>query len=246
MTSKIITKTILAIATLSLSQSTSLHAQDNSGAQKEMPAKALEESYVNPSLRGTILHDDYDALVMCKEKALDILSTLGDSDYGIKNRKAVKKLLSQEEQEISLEDLHGHHRVRSIQVNNSGIFIYPFFACRFTEKDGKPFFEKTAGSQRKSGFIYANKPTSMIFLGGWSVNDEPQTEYGSLNSVAGTLYKINENKLIMLFVRPYRDFEIYEFTKQQADQPSHFHRLANSRAKGVTLPTKGNDSLCER
>ncbi len=238
MTSKIITKAILAIATLSLSQSTSLHAQDKSGAQKEMPAKALEESYVNPSLRGTILHDDYDALVMCKEKALDILSTLGDSDYGIKNRKAVKKLLSQKEQEISLEDLHGHHRVRSIQVNNSGIFIYPFFACRFTEKDGKPFFEKTAGSQRKSGFIYANKPTYMIFLGGWSVNDEPQTEYGSLNSVAGTLYKINENKLIMLFVRPYRDFEIYEFTKQQADQPSHFHRLANSRAKGVTLPHK--------
>lgn len=125
MTSKIITKAILAIATLSLSQSTSLHAQDKSGAQKEMPAKALEESYVNPSLRGTILHDDYDALVMCKEKALDILSTLGDSDYGIKNRKAVKKLLSQKEQEISLEDLHGHHRVRSIQVNNSGIFIYP-------------------------------------------------------------------------------------------------------------------------
>ncbi|WP_168354652.1 DUF4893 domain-containing protein [Palleniella muris] len=181
--------------------------------QREMSAKALEESYVSPSLRGTILHDDYDALVMCKEKALGILSTLDNSDHGIKNRKAVEKLLNQKEHEISLEDLRGYHRVRSIQVNNNGIFTYHYFACRFTKQDGKPFFEKTAGSQRKSGFIYANKPTSMIFLGGWSVNDEPQTEYGSRNSVAGTLYKINDNKLIMLFVRPYRDFEIYEFTK---------------------------------
>lgn len=80
--------------------------------------------------------------------------------------------------------------------------------------DGKIFFEKTSGSQRKFGFIYDNKPDSKVFLGGWSINDDPQTTYDSENSVLGMLYKLGPNKLIMLFLAPdEQSFEIYELTK---------------------------------
>lgn len=79
------------------------------------------------------------------------------------------------------------------------------------EKEGRLFFEKTTGSQRKSGYIYDNRPDSKVFLGGWSVNNDPQTTYDSENSVAGKIYRIAADRIIMLFIAPDgRSFEIYE------------------------------------
>ena len=49
-----------------------------------------------------------------------------------------------------------------------------------------------------------------LFLGGWSVNNDPQTTYNSPNSVAGMVYKIGTGKIIMLFVMSNQTFEIYE------------------------------------
>lgn len=177
----------------------------------EMERVQLENTYVNPSLREYIYHDDYDRLVMAKEKALDILASLGDDAYGIKERKMVEALLTADGQEFSTQELTAYRKVRSIQVHNLGIFSYPYFSCRFRAKNGKTFFEKTSGSQRKSGYIYDNMPDSKIFLGGWSVNNDPQTAYSDgPNAEAGVLYKIGAKKLIMLFVVPNRSFEIYE------------------------------------
>lgn len=171
----------------------------------------LENTFVNPSLREFIYHNDYDRLVMAKEKALDMLASLGDDAYGIKEREMVKRLLTADELEFSSQELSAYRKVRSIQVNNLGIFSYPYFSCRFKTKDGKTFFEKTAGSQRKSGYIYDNMPASKIFLGAWSVNNDPQTAYDDgPNAEAGVLYKIGAKKLMMLFVTPNRSFEIYE------------------------------------
>ena len=53
----------------------------------------------------------------------------------------------------------------------------------------------------------------MVFLGGWSVNNDPQTTYNSPNSVAGMVYKIGTGKIIMLFVMSNQTFEIYELKK---------------------------------
>lgn len=157
--------------------------------------------------------DDYLLLAGGKEKALEILDGLGDDAYSIREKPMVRSLLTGKLQSFSPSELKAYRRVRSIQVNNMGIFSYPYFACRFREKDGMLFFEKTAGSQRKSGFLYENTPTTMVFLGGWSVNNEPQTTYGGSNSEAGMVYKIGEGKVIMLFVKANRTFEIYELKK---------------------------------
>lgn len=170
--------------------------------------------YVDYSLYGIIKNRDWDRLVLDREQALSVLDRLSSNAYGSNERLMVKKLLTTKALEISNQELLAYKRVRSIQVNDMGIFSYPYFNCRFKRMDGKIFFEKTSGSQRKSGFIYDNKPDSKVFLGGWSVNDEPQTTYDSDNSVPGMLYKLGSNKIIMLFLAPdEQSFEIYELTK---------------------------------
>lgn len=170
--------------------------------------------YVDYSLYGIIKNRDWDRLVLDREQALSVLERLPSNAYSANERLMVKKLLTAKALKISNQELLAYKRVRSIQVNDMGIFSYPYFSCRFKRTDGRIFFEKTSGSQRKSGFIYDNKSDSKVFLGGWSVNDEPQTTYDSDNSVPGMLYKLGSNKIIMLFLAPdEQSFEIYELTK---------------------------------
>lgn len=170
--------------------------------------------YVDYSLYGIIKDRDWDRLVLDREQALTVLENIPSDAYGLDEKSIVKKLLTAKPMKMSNQELLAYRRVRSIQVGRLGIFSYPYFTCRFKRKDGKLFFEKISGSQRKSGYIYDNKPDSKVFLGGWSVNDDPQTTYESENSEPGMLYKIGTNKLIMVFLSPdERSFEIYELTK---------------------------------
>lgn len=169
---------------------------------------------LNRALEGTILPADYRVLSHDLETAQEVLATITPRSYGYAEKKAVESLLNAQKQPVTPEEMIGFRRVRSFQINaRDGIFSYPYFNCRFKETDGKIFFEKTKGSQRKSGFLYQNSPESLIFLGGWSVNDEPQTTYGSDNSVAGTVYKIGNNKAIMIFPTEENRVEIYELIK---------------------------------
>ena len=169
---------------------------------------------LNPALEGTILPTDYGVLSLDREMARQALSTVMPGSYGYGEKGDVEKLLNAATYPLTPKEITGFKRVRSIQIDaRDGIFSYPYFNCRFRDIDGKIFFEKTRGSQRKSGFLYQNSPESLIFLGGWSVNDEPQTTYGSENSVAGTVYKIGSDKVIMIFPTDQDRVEIYEFVK---------------------------------
>lgn len=170
--------------------------------------------YIDYSLYGIIKDRDWDRLVLDREQAIDILDNLQLNVYGINEKPLVKKLLTARNLKFSTQELLSYKKVRSIQVGSLGIFSYPYFPCRFKYKNGKLFFEKIAGSQRKSGYVYENKPDSKVFLSGWSVNDDPQTSYDSENSEAGMIYKISANKIIMLFLSPdEQSFEIYELIK---------------------------------
>ncbi|MCM1312302.1 MAG: DUF4893 domain-containing protein [Bacteroides sp.] len=203
----------LAVAPMQTIAQTTIHEDLPNSTTSCIEEKHTESgnTYINPSLQDLLHHEDYDRLVMPKEKALKLLEALDNNAYGINERKTVSALLTASEQTFSLQDLSAYRKVRSIQVNSDGIFSYPYFSCHFKEKDGQTFFEKVTGSQRKSGYIYDNDSTSKIFLGGWSVNNDPQTTYSdSLHSEAGTLYKIGKKKMIMLFVVPDKKFEIYE------------------------------------
>lgn len=184
----------------------------DSSARVELAA--WEDTCMSPSLRGVVLPEDYGRLIMIEGEAIKILSSLGDDAYGVSERPMLMKLLTADHLDFTLLELVGYRRVRSIQVNDLGVYSYPYFSCRFRMAGDRVFFEKTSGSQRKSGYVYDNKPDSKVFLGGWSVNSDPQTVYGGPNSEAGMLYKIGNDRLIMLFVNPGRSFEIYELKKR--------------------------------
>lgn len=176
--------------------------------------KPVMPENLNPKLEGIILPSDYGVLARDRNIAWEALSTLTPKSYGCVEKNMVEKLLNAKTYPITPKDIIGFRRVRSIQIDaRDGIFSYPYFNCRFKKADGKVFFEKTTGSQRKSGYVYQNSPESLVFLGGWSVNDDPQTEYGGSNSVVGKVYKIGPRKAIMIFPTEEDRVEIYELTK---------------------------------
>ena len=176
--------------------------------------KPVMPENLNPKLEGIILPSDYGVLARDRNIAWEALSTLTPKSYGYAEKNMVEKLVNAKTYPITPKDMIGFRRVRSIQIDaRNGIFSYPYFNCRFKNVDGKVFFEKTAGSQRKSGFVYQNSPESLVFLGGWGVNDDPQTGYGSTNSVVSKVYKIGLRKAIMIFPTEEDRVEIYELTK---------------------------------
>lgn len=176
--------------------------------------KPVMPENLNPKLEGIILPSDYGVLARDRIIAWEALSTLTPKSYGYAEKKMVEKLLNAKTHPITPKDMIGFRRVRSIQIDaRDGIFSYPYFNCRFKKADGKVFFEKTTGSQRKSGYVYQNSPESLVFLGGWSVNDDPQTGYDSTNSAVGKVYKIGPRKAIMIFPTEEDRVEIYELTK---------------------------------
>lgn len=182
-------------------------------------AELRRESHTMPDnisdrLEQILLPSDYGVISADREKAREVLSAVSYGSYGYAERKGVERLLDAETYPVTPEEMIGFRRVRSIQIDaRGGIFSYPYFNCRFRKIGDKVFFEKTSGSQRKSGYLYQNSPESLIFLGGWSVNSDPQTEYGSKNSVAGTVYRIGPGKAIMIFPAEDGRVEIYELRK---------------------------------
>ena len=139
-------------------------------------------------------------------------NNLGPDAYGISDKYIVNNLINSPKLQITTAELFNFTKVRSIQGTGLGIFTYDFFSCKFKERDGKIFFQKTSGSQRISGYLYRKDDQSFVLLGGWSVNNDPLTNYQSINSCAGILYKISHNKLILIFsTKDY--YEIYEIVK---------------------------------
>ncbi|MFQ3578259.1 MAG: DUF4893 domain-containing protein, partial [Verrucomicrobiia bacterium] len=88
------------------------------------------------------------------------------------------------------------------------------------------FFEKISGSQRCSGWIFPDYPTRSFFLGGKTVNDDPQVTYSGFDAAVrlggtavetdtvGFLYRLGPDRLLLL-----RDlihdtsFELYELIR---------------------------------
>ncbi len=140
-----------------------------------------------------------------------------------RNYEHLQNLLKMNPIPIKSGDLMGYKKVRSFQASLYhslyfyAIYVYPYFGCRFSVSNGKLFFEKYAGSQRKSGYLYRKDDHTLVFLGGSYVEGYPKTEYGSDDSVLGTLYRLSSNKIVMLFWEKYDDgdirLEIYEFSK---------------------------------
>lgn len=181
--------------------------------EKKQQQTSVYANYSIPSLDWNKVKFD-DKLLLDDDitKCVNLLNALPDNAAYLEERPEILRLLKSTRLDIIPSDIFNYKRVRSIQVDKLGIFSYNYFNCRFKTKNNLLFFEKTSGSQRKSGYVYKNDQKSCIFLGGWTVNDDPQTIYGSENSIAGSLYRVGTNKLLMVFFDG-NSFELYEIVK---------------------------------
>ncbi len=130
-------------------------------------------------------------------------------------------VLAAKESPIKPSDLTGEWKVRSVQQGTGGaVFAYPWFKCRISETDGGLLkFEKTSGSQRRSGKLYRHNGTSLVFLGGSTVNEDPQVGYQgkaageepAVSDSYGVLVRLSPGRyaIIMDLGGP-RGWEIYE------------------------------------
>jgi len=175
-------------------------------------AKAEKLNEVNSEWKNIITNTDLNNINKAIELVVKINNSIAPNayDYGSSNK--FSKLVQQEKMPIRTQELFDFKKVKSIQGESLGIFEYDYFGCKFIEKNEKMFFQKTTGSQRKSGYLYRRDDYSFVFLGGWSVNNDPLTSYKSQNSEAGILYKVSQNKLILIFANEL-GYEIYDIIK---------------------------------
>ena len=131
----------------------------------------------------------------------------------------LQKIFNLKKEKITKKDLLGLRKVRSIQVGRIGVFKYPYFNCRFKEMEAGLFFEKTTGSQRRSGIVFVDEPTQLVFLGGRSMNDDPQRSYSSLiiskvtkHDSVGIFIK-RGGRILAVFPGKALTYEVYEFEK---------------------------------
>lgn len=168
-----------------------------------------------------------DELTHLIEKVKALHATGKKYDDQGKDRETVTKLLSEPLRQVPLKELKGDWRVRSLQGamigDTYGVYIYPWFKARFVTKKNGLFFEKTTGSQRRSGYLHApDAPgTAWIFAGGWSVNDDPQVPYSRTTGATapgekdsyGLLLGLKDGRLLLIFDVTDSRYEIYELKK---------------------------------
>lgn len=126
-------------------------------------------------------------------------------------KEATKQLLQTPHVQIVDNELGRLTKVKSTQISEMGIFDYPYFNCKFTQKGGDVYYRKTSGSQRQNGYIYKVDEKTRYFLGAWSVNDEPLKEYNSDQSILGAMFKLSSGKYIMIIVESRNSYNILEF-----------------------------------
>ena len=141
-----------------------------------------------------------------------LLNLTADAYYDYSSQKEyVKNLLQSQHVAFVDNELQRLTKVKSIQINGSGVFEYNFFACSFRQKNNSVYYRKTTGSQRQNGYLYRIDDKTRYFMGAWSVNDDPIKEYGSDQSIIGAMYKLSSGKYIMVIPEGNNCFNILEF-----------------------------------
>lgn len=124
-------------------------------------------------------------------------------------------------------ELTGAWRVRSIQGGLTGVFIYPFFKAKIeaTGQGRELRFAKLTGSQRRSGrLLPAADERALVFLGGSTVNENPQVGYSRLDDTVdaprrdsdtgGVFIRLSRDRYAMVLdAASPESFEIYDLRR---------------------------------
>lgn len=161
-----------------------------------------------------------------REIANDWRQRFANADFDPQGMRLLAELLDAPTQVIRPESLSGRWRLRSIQTNSLGVYVYPYFRADI-ELDAQGLrLRKAAGSQRRLGHLYPveDAPDSLVFLGGLTMNDSPQRFYsrsaksaadGPLDSdSAGVLQALGPDHLLLILdAASGEGFELYEMRR---------------------------------
>lgn len=134
----------------------------------------------------------------------------------------VEELLAEPHRALDAAALTGDWKVRSLQGGSYGIYTYPWFKARVTNRGGKLFFEKTSGSQRRSGWLLPPGDSGdWTFVGGATVNEDPQVGYSGSDGAdapresdsVGAVWSIAEDRVLMLLDVSENGYEIYQLKR---------------------------------
>jgi hypothetical protein len=187
-------------------------------------APALAGNADDATRWSTLLHADHRMRVEAAIATVDALIAALPADADHRARADIVALRAQTPLPIADAELAGGWRVRSLQVQADAIYAYPWFKARI-DADGSSWrFSKTSGSQRRSGRLWrdAGDPARLIFLGGSTVNDEPEVAYSAEHAAAdplesdsvGMLLRLGTAHLVMILdAVPGESVEIYELRR---------------------------------
>lgn len=134
----------------------------------------------------------------------------------------VEELLAEPHLPLDPAALTGDWKVRSLQGARYGVFPYPWFKARISARDGRLFFEKLTGSQRRSGWLLppADGKGDWYFVGGASVNEDPQVPYSKAagtdprdSDTVATAWGIAEGRVLMLLDVSDESYEVYQLKR---------------------------------
>lgn len=130
-----------------------------------------------------------------------------------------RRLVNASSLPLSIDELPAYTRVRSIQIDGTGLYSYDYFACRFFREGNLMRFRKQKGSQLKAGELSQVNERLISFDGCWFINGDKEL-YDDAHREKGCVTKVSRHKIILTIPREEGAFEILEFSKD--DGPAAF------------------------
>ncbi|QRY82219.1 DUF4893 domain-containing protein [Pseudomonas sp. PDNC002] len=115
--------------------------------------------------------------------------------------------------------LAGNWKCRSVQIESKALYGYPNFKCSLRQTPKGLFLEKTSSSQRISGYLQRLDDKQLVFIGGASVNDDPQVGYSGLEKAAAResdvvgVVRNSYDGFVLLVPEPFGGFNLFRFSR---------------------------------
>jgi hypothetical protein len=188
-----------------------------------LPLAAATGLSAAPDARLGQIWPEHQARLHDQQRRVDALNASPEIPRSDADAKAtVEELLAEPHRPLDAAALTGDWKVRSLQGARYGVFPYPWFKARITRRDGRLFFEKLTGSQRRSGWLLPPEDGTgdWYFVGGASVNEDPQVPYSKAagadprdSDTVGTAWGIAEDRVLMLLDVSDESYEVYQLKR---------------------------------
>ncbi|ESY76204.1 hypothetical protein X740_30210 [Mesorhizobium sp. LNHC221B00] len=132
--------------------------------------------------------------------------------------KQLDALLAKPLVSFSDKDLTGNWKCRTIKAGGlSPLVIYGWFKCKVTDDGSGWRLEKISGSQRTQGRFFDDSEKRAIYLGSFTVNEDPAKPYGSgpQSDQVGYAFRTGASEWRIEFPAPYYEskLDILEFKR---------------------------------